>query len=219
MASHCELCLVFTASCMEMSHIKSLRYSEAFSLLVHTVSAVAVCCTLSPAPSNQSPLSQATPCWVRQRNNEYTVAEYFIQPAPSIPTLFASWDRGPVLVKVWLLWCSSFMRRCSNWACSSSRVDFFLRCFLCVVIHHSETETVPVCSVNTQYALYECHVLYSFHEVHWWGESHYHLLISIIYGHEGHIESEELQKCFKGPYHHWFAWFHTRFTLLLFLQE
>lgn len=125
-ASRCVLRLVFTASCMEVSHIKILDDVQKFFIFISCIQylPVSVCCTLSSAPGNQSPLSQATPCWVLQRNNECTVAEYFIfQPAPSIPTLFASWDRGPVLVK------SSFMRRRSNWAHWSSRVDFFLPCF------------------------------------------------------------------------------------------
>lgn len=47
-ASHPVLCFVFTASCMEMSHIKSLRYSEAYFPLC----AYGICCLclLHPLP-------------------------------------------------------------------------------------------------------------------------------------------------------------------------
>lgn len=86
----------------------------------------------------------------KKKKKLYTVAEYFIQPVLSIPTLLVPWDWGPVLVKVWLLRCSSFMKRCSNWACSSSHVDLFLL-FLYAVILPSEIEIVPICSMNTQW--------------------------------------------------------------------
>lgn len=75
---------------------KSSRYSAALFPSVCTQYPPSLSDAPSPrALSNQSPLSQAAPCWVLQWNNEHTVAEYFIQPAPSIPRLFVSRDRGP----------------------------------------------------------------------------------------------------------------------------
>lgn len=126
-ASRHVLCLVLTHASVPHENLRDIQ--KRLLLHAHTFTAVSVWCPLCPALSNQSPLSQAAPRWVLQRNNERTVAEYFIPPAPSVPTLFASWDWGPVLLRVWLLWCSSFMGRASNWAHSSGRVDFCPLCF------------------------------------------------------------------------------------------
>lgn len=129
--------VVSPASHMEVSHIQIF---EIFCVLFpSTAAAVAVWCPRSPALSNQSPLSQAAPRWVLQRHNERTVAEYFISPWSSVPAVCIS---RPVLVKGWLLQCSSLMRSTSIWACSSGQVDScLLRSVLFCVIHHHESES------------------------------------------------------------------------------
>lgn len=88
-ASHYVLCFVFTAPCMELPHIKSLSYSEAyFHLCGYSICCL---CLLHPLPGIEQSIT-AYPGYIMlsaPAKNVCTVTEYFIQQVLSIPPLLA----------------------------------------------------------------------------------------------------------------------------------